>query len=158
MSPRLLAKHLKLEWINDIHGRLPVLAGSVRQATLNLLLNACAASQVRGVVQLRATSDATALTIAVGDEGPGIPAVLVDYLIAQTPVALPANDGLGLWIVRRLVFDEGGSIHLLQERSFNTIVQVMWPYREEYKSRNDEEPVAAEDLAHVSRTRGNRNH
>jgi len=39
--------------------------------------------------------------IEVGDEGPGLPAVLAKYLVAEADETTPEGNGLGLWIVRR---------------------------------------------------------
>jgi signal transduction histidine kinase len=149
VEPEAARRNIKLEWINDVRGRLPVAAGSVRQATLNLLLNACAVSPRGGIVQLRAGSEGASLKIAIADEGPGMPTALAGYLVAESPDTLPASDGLGLWIVRRLVADERGSIRVVREANFNTIVQVTWPHREEYVSQRDEEAAAVEDVVHV---------
>jgi signal transduction histidine kinase len=149
IEPEAVRKNIKLEWINEVHGRLPVAAGGVRQATLNLLLNACAASPAFGILRLHATSDADSLKIAVGDQGPGMPPALVEYLTAEAPVVLPASDGLGLWIARRLVADEGGSIRVVRESNFNTIVQLIWPYRKEYQANRAEEPASVEDVVHA---------
>jgi signal transduction histidine kinase len=149
VEPEAARKNLKLEWINSVHGRLPVAAGSVRQATLNLLLNACAASPSGGVVQLRAATEGASLKIAIGDQGSGLPTALAHYLAADSADNLPASDGLGLWIVRRLVADERGSIRVVREANFNTIVQVIWPHREEYATQRDEESTTVEDVVHV---------
>ncbi len=149
IEPEAVRKDIRLEWANDVKGRLPVSAGSVRQATLNLLLNACAATPARGVVRLRATGGAESLNIEIGDQGPGMSAALIEYLVAEAPPALPASDGLGLWIVRRLVADERGAIRVVREGDFSTTVQVIWPYRDEYRSQCHEDPATAEDVVNA---------
>src|SRR5579863_8798398 len=87
IEPEAERKKLKLEWVNELRERAPVPAGSVRQATLNLLLNACAASPVGAVVRLHAAADAAGLVITVGDRGPGLPSDLAAHLIADPPLA-----------------------------------------------------------------------
>ncbi len=149
IEPEAVRRHIKLEWINDVHGRLSVSAGSVRQATLNLLLNACAATPAGGVVQLRASGGAESLKIEIGDQGSGMSPALIEYLVAEAPVALPASDGLGLWIVRRLVADERGVIRVVRDDNFKTIVQVIWPYQEKYQSRGDEDAATVEDVVNA---------
>ena len=62
---------------------MPVAVGSVRQATLNLLINACAATPSGGAVSLQAVAENGSLVIEVGDEGPGLPPALADYLTAK---------------------------------------------------------------------------
>ena len=39
------------------------------------------------------------------------------------------GSGLGLWIVRRLVADQGGEIQLTQESGLSTLIRVTWPLR-----------------------------
>jgi len=48
IEPEAARKNIDLDWMNEIHGKLPVAVGSVRQATLNLLINACAATPAGG--------------------------------------------------------------------------------------------------------------
>lgn len=146
IEPEALRKSIRLDWINELRGRAPVSAGSVRQATLNLLLNACAASPEGGVVQLRALREAERLKITVADQGPGIPDALAKYLVAEEPGTLPSNDGLGLWIVRRLVADERASLTVSSGEAFRTVVEVIWPFRGEYRPESDEHDRATEDL------------
>ena len=148
IEPEALRRSIKLDWINELRGKTPVSTGSVRQATLNLLLNACAASPAGGVVRLVASCDASSLTISVADEGPGIPERLVVYLVTDAPVTLPSGGGLGLWIVRRLVTDERGSIQVVREERFKTIVRLTWPCTEQ-RSQGAEEPAVAEDVANA---------
>ena len=52
----------------------------------------------------------SALMIEVGDQGPGLPDDLAQYLVGHSEEAPGVGGGLGLWIVRRLVADEGGEI------------------------------------------------
>ena len=130
IEPDASRKAIRLDWINDIRGSLPVAGESVRQATLNLLINACAATPPGGMVQLRARATDDALVIDVGDQGPGLPGDR-----ARIPPRAAAEDGppigggLGLWIVRRLVADEHGEIALVQESGLTTVIRIIWPFR-----------------------------
>ena len=133
--------------IDDL--RLLVAAGSVRQATLNLLINACAATPSGGSVQLSALTKDSSLTINVGDEGPGLPTAQVDYLVAGSDDTPPAGDGLGLWIVRRLVAEEGGSIRVTADECLKTVVQVTWPFRKVAWSNREKISARAEAMIHA---------
>ena len=127
IEPGVARRNIKLDWTNEIRSQLPVSVGSVRQATLNLLINACAATPTGGSVQMRAFATDTALIVDVGDEGPGLPESLVSFLGAGSDEMPPAGDGLGLWIVRRLVADERGSISVSREDGLRTVIRVTWP-------------------------------
>jgi signal transduction histidine kinase len=128
VEPEAIRRGAKLTWANDIADEVPVPAGNVRQTVLNLLLNACSASAPGSTVHLKASNSDCDLVIDVGDEGPGLPPELVDYLVASGGEHPPPVGGLGLWIVRRLVIESGGSISLVEEPNMKTIIRVVWPF------------------------------
>jgi two-component system, OmpR family, sensor kinase len=130
IEPEASRKRLQIAWVNDLHGALPVVIESVRQVVLNLLINACAATPAGGTVHLRARAMESALSIEVGDQGPGLPDDLAKYLVGHSGEAPGTGGGLGLWIVRRLVADEDGEIRIIQEEGFSTLIRVTWPFRE----------------------------
>jgi two-component system, OmpR family, sensor kinase len=97
---------------------------------------------------MRAIEVNNSLVIEVGDEGPGLPPALSKYLVAGTDETTPVGDGLGLWIVRRLVTDEGGSIRVAH-RSKGTLIKVTWPFREDHIFQGDKDALSAEDIVHA---------
>ncbi len=129
IEPEASRKNIRLAWLNEIRGALPVAGESIRQATLNLLINACAATPPGGIVQLQARATDNALVIDVGDQGPGLPQDRAEYLLGRSEDGPAVGGGLGLWIVRRLVADEHGEIALVQESSLTTVIRVIWPFR-----------------------------
>ena len=66
-------RRLRLDWRNRVPEPVAIDGPAVRQITLNLLLNACAASPFGGAVAVEASCSDGALRIAVSDEGPGLP-------------------------------------------------------------------------------------
>jgi signal transduction histidine kinase len=130
IEPEASRKRLQIAWVNDLCGVSPVVVESVRQVVLNLLINACAATPEGGTVHLRARAAESSLTIEVGDQGPGLPVDLADYLVGHSDEAPSTGRGLGLWIVRRLVADEDGEIRVIQENGLSTLIRVTWPLRE----------------------------
>jgi signal transduction histidine kinase len=130
IEPEASRKNIQLVWSNDIRGSLPLAVESIRQATLNLLINACAACPKGGIVQLRATTDENALIIEVGDQGPGLPDDVAKYLVKRSDEAPAVGGGLGLWIVRRLVADEQGKIAIEREGRLTTVIRTTWPLRQ----------------------------
>jgi signal transduction histidine kinase len=113
---RILVRHktaargLCLDWHNQIAEPLAIAGSAVRQITLNLLLNACAASPISGLVTFTASYRNGSLRIAVADEGPGLPAEMAALLERAAPTAAPSAEskGLGLWMTGHLIQRLGG--------------------------------------------------
>ena len=129
VEPEALRKRVQFDWVNELQGSLPVAGESVRQVILNLLINACAASPEGGAVRLRAYLTESALTIEIGDQGSGLPSDVEKYLVGQSEEAPRVGSGLGLWIVRRLVADQGGAIRVAHDEGFSTLIRVTWPFK-----------------------------
>ena len=144
-------KNIRIDWLNEIDGRakLPVRAESGRQIVLNLLINACAATPPGGGVRLWARTNDGELTIDVSDQGPGLPSELANYLVSGPNDTLREGDGLGLWIVRRLAVAEGGSVQVLRENAYKTIVRVVLPFRQEFAWDAIAVGVSAEEMLHA---------
>ena len=106
------ARHLHLEWDNRIAEPLSIDQPAVRQITLNLLLNACAASPDGGLVGLTVSHCAGQLRIAVTDSGRGLPGDMAALLHQDTPAPVPSPEskGLGLWTTGDLVRRLGGRV------------------------------------------------
>jgi signal transduction histidine kinase len=98
-------RRLRLDWQNRVSEPLAINGPAVRQITLNLLLNACAASPPGGLVTVTASCSDGMLRIAVSDEGAGLSegmAVLLDH---GAPATAPSSEskGLGLWMTGQLI-------------------------------------------------------
>jgi signal transduction histidine kinase len=108
------ARHLRLEWDNRIVEPLSIDGPAVRQITLNLLLNACAASPDGGMVTVTMSPDAGKLLITVADQGLGLPPDMALLLRqdAGAPAPGPESRGLGLWTTGDLVRRLGGRVEL----------------------------------------------
>jgi signal transduction histidine kinase len=99
------ARGLRLDWQNRISVPVAISGPAVRQITLNLLLNACAASPLGGLVTVSASCFDGTLRIAVADEGPGLPEDMATLLDQGAPVTAPSlgSKGLGLWMTGQLI-------------------------------------------------------
>jgi len=104
LAPELRRRSLSLTWTAELGGELPLGAAPVRQAVLNLMLNACAASPEGSVVAFAARVQDRRLLVTIDDSGPGMPQEAVDYLTAARsgPTPFRAGPHLGLWLVRQL--------------------------------------------------------
>ena len=131
IKPEMQRRDLTLIWDNKLATDIPVRAGAVRQAVLNLLLNACHASPAGGRIALAAGSDLNTMFITVRDEGPGLEAARIHYLEGrgESTTAPPLGDtGLGLWIVRRLVEEVHGNLKVERPAEGGTIITIAIPF------------------------------
>lgn len=84
----------------------------LRQAVLNLALNAAQVMPGGGTVRVSADYAGGRLAISVGDQGPGFPEPLLRGGARPFASARPGGTGLGLASVRRLAQDLGGTLQL----------------------------------------------
>ena len=106
--------------------RRPVDAQRMRQVLQNLVDNALRHGPRRGRVHLTATVRAGDLVIVVADEG----SHCADLLAALDRPTPPSGvSGLGLWIVRRLVGLDGGTVRAYPVRPRGVAVEVSLPAR-----------------------------
>jgi signal transduction histidine kinase len=134
MKPELRRRRQRLDWsVEAFAGPAPsLLGGPVRQAVLNLLLNASAATPEGGGIGLAASWTDGCLRIAVSDQGPGMPresaAILVD---ADPGPAVRAGHGLGLWMIRRMVDACGGTATVEGGPHGGSVVTLVLPIERE---------------------------
>jgi signal transduction histidine kinase len=131
-------RRLTLNWRNELPANVAVAGGPLRQATLNLLLNACAASPVGSAVDFEARLDNQTVKIAIADRGPGLPDKTRTVLNRQSAnPAPPANDGgLGAWMVNRLVREQGGIVCPEPRAGGGTRIEILIPLKSERELRH----------------------
>jgi signal transduction histidine kinase len=107
-------RKLRLDWRNLLSAPVEVDGAAVRQITLNLLLNACAASPEGATVTFAAHDGNGQLSIAIGDQGPGLPEEVARLLRhPDTAPAVPSDGvGLGVWTVCHLASRHRGRIEV----------------------------------------------
>lgn len=91
-------------------------AAALRDAVSNLLLNALQASRAGGRVCLSARAENERLSVAVADEGPGIPAEQRERVWEPFFTTKQRGTGLGLAIVRKRIEEVGGDAQLAPQR------------------------------------------
>jgi signal transduction histidine kinase len=101
----------------------------LKQVLINLVGNAVDAVREggQGKVELVAEHTGHGVTIAVLDDGPGVPAQLLESAFKPFVTSKPAGTGLGLAIVHKIVTQHGGSAELLQRPGGGTIARFHLP-------------------------------
>ena len=82
----------------------------IKQVLLNLILNALQASDAGGKVSVRVEASPTRLSIAVEDQGSGIPVEELDSIFDPFFTTKENGTGLGLAIASNIVAQHGGSL------------------------------------------------
>ena len=98
----------------------------LREAFMNLLLNAAQAMEGRGMIGVTITGGARA-TVDITDSGPGIPADVAPKIFEPFFTTKRAGTGLGLAIVRRLLELQNGDVTILSSSPAGTTVRVTLP-------------------------------
>jgi len=133
-KPELMRRGQKIHWDVSLDGAgaLPVRGGPVRQAVLNLLLNASAVTPERGTVTLHARTNGNSLRVEIGDAGPGMPTEIACILTDADPTpAVRAGRGLGLWMVRKVIDELHGSASIVAKEQEGTAITLTIPFDRE---------------------------
>ena len=101
----------------------------LERALYNLLLNACeAAPSNEGRVLVTVERAGPAVTIAISDNGPGIPEPIRDKLFHPfVSFGKQNGTGLGLTVVQKIVQDHGGQIWLERTADARTVFRITLP-------------------------------
>lgn len=133
LEPEIKRKRLDVRWTNEIATTMPLPAAPVRDAILNILLNACEACPEGGTISLVARADGKAALIEVADSGPGLPRHLKEYIERPDAGSAPLDrrSGLGLWMVKRLCQELGGRVTALDSDHGGTLIRLVMPFKDQ---------------------------
>jgi len=126
-------RRLQLAWDNRLPMTLALDGGAVRQAALNLLLNACAASPIGARVGFSAVLAADDnLVLRVSDQGAGLPSEMAQVLTARGRLMpVPGKgSGLGIWMVARLLRGLGGQTEVAAADGGGTVITLSIPLQQ----------------------------
>src|SRR5579872_661042 len=125
-------RKLTLKWSNNLPDTLPVDGLTLRQVSLNLLLNACAATPPEGTVEFSAEESDEAVTVRVHDHGTGLPQHVRNLLERPdlAPLVPTEELGLGVWTVCRLVGRVAGRIDVVRSDRAGTELCVTFPFEQ----------------------------
>ena len=99
----------------------------LKQAILNLVLNALQATSAGGHVVVRTSGDRRRLVVAVSDDGEGMEAEVRDKAFTPFFTTREEGTGLGLPLVRRVADQHGGSIEISSTPGAGTSVTLLFP-------------------------------
>lgn len=106
---------------------LMIVRDQLVQVFLNLVLNAMDATEEGGAIELRTALDDGGLRIEVRDDGHGIPAESRDRVFQPYFTTKETGTGLGLFVCRNIIEQNGGRIDILQTSSKGTTFVVWLP-------------------------------
>lgn len=113
IAPEARRKGVQIKTENTLEEIVPLSSTPIRQAVLNLLLNAVAATPDGSQVNMSAVAGLHELEITVTDRGPGLPDAAAEILTSRRAAPPPPDGGgLGLWTTGRLITDIGGRIEV----------------------------------------------
>lgn len=129
-------QYLKLSWHVEFNGPVHVPSVPVRDAILNLLLNACHSCQDGGTVGFRAAVEAEGFLTEIADTGEGLPSHVREYLERQGAGSAPMDrrSGLGLWIVKRHCDELGAELRVIETGPAGTLLRLSIPLRAEIEN------------------------
>jgi len=114
-----LAEHLGVAIVVDVpDGRAPGVfdPARLRQAVMNLVLNAIHASPAGGAVTVAVgPGDSGGMRLWVTDEGPGVPVEIGDRLFEPFVTGREGGTGLGLSVTRSIARAHGGEVEVGRE-------------------------------------------
>lgn len=108
-------------------------AGSLKEAIINLLLNAVKYTPAGGTISVRLETRADSVVLEVADTGIGVPPdeqprIFEEFYRASNAMRMEhEGDGLGLSLVKRVVDMHGGTIDFLSELGRGTTFRIVLP-------------------------------
>ncbi|MCP4455562.1 MAG: ATP-binding protein, partial [Planctomycetes bacterium] len=99
------------------------------QVLVNLLTNACDASQVGDNIEIFASAHANEVKIEIMDHGKGIPDHMQEYIFEPffTTKAPGDGTGLGLSMAHKIIQEHSGNITIDSEPDVGTRVEIRLP-------------------------------
>ena len=129
VKPEAKRFNLRLEWHIEFSDDVAAPAVPIRDAALNLLLNACHVSPEGGRVAFHSSVTEEHVLIDVTDSGTGLPDHIKEYLNRPGAGSAPLDrrSGLGLWIVKRLCDEMGAQLQVISTGKAGTKLRLSVP-------------------------------
>lgn len=101
--------------------------GRLKQAILNIFINSQHAMQHGGTIDVELSTSDNYVTIAIGDNGTGIPDEVIDKIFDPFFTTKQRGAGLGLAISKKIIDDHGGRIIVENRKSKGTLFTLFLP-------------------------------
>jgi len=128
---QLTHKSKQMNWDVDCPEDLAITGDRQRlsQVLVNLLTNACDASDSSGTIKISAQTQDTEMTIDIIDQGKGISSDIQDFVFEPffTTKAPGEGTGLGLSLAHKIIEEHGGRIMVDSEPDIGTTVEIRLP-------------------------------
>jgi PAS domain S-box-containing protein len=131
----------KIKLTRHVESAVPIVYGDrmlLRQAILNLVINACDVLSDGGEVRLRAGIDdkdtARKIYISVTDNGPGIDPDLAGKIFEPFISGKPDGTGLGLALVKKIIILHGGRIEVHSKPGRGTRFTIYLPITQDIEN------------------------
>lgn len=132
ISPECSKKGVRLSLALDEGPEAALVDGfQLKQALLNLVLNALQATPNGGNIVVRRGGNEQRLTVSVQDDGEGFSEEIRDRLFEVFFTTREGGTGLGLPIVRRIVEQHGGRVEISSAPGKGTTATITLPARAE---------------------------
>lgn len=123
-----IPEHISIEQRSTVSCTCRLPEGLLRQALLNMLLNACQAiGDTPGRIVIEAACEQDAAIFRIIDDGPGFPHELIQSGIRTFVSHRPDGTGLGLSMVQRFAQAQGGNIKLTNAMPHGACVTLTLP-------------------------------
>jgi signal transduction histidine kinase len=100
---------------------------ALRQALINLGINALEAMPDGGTLTIRLEAEGTRATLSVVDSGPGIPSDIRDKVFTMHFTTKSSGTGIGLFVARAVVESHGGEIRIAPRAGEGATLQIDLP-------------------------------
>ena len=113
-------KGIQLEELIESLPEINIDKAQMKQALLNLILNAIEATSQGGKISIRAYSDAQEVRIEIADTGVGIPEENLAKIFDLYFTTKDTGTGMGLALVNRIIVEHGGRIEVSSQEGEGT--------------------------------------
>ena len=129
LEPQVRKREIELDIRSIGDSTVEAFPVATRQVLLNVVRNACEATSRKGArVSVTMTGMPDVVEVVIADQGSGIdPEIIPNLFQFGSTTKGEKGNGMGLWVVKKLVEKHGGTIDLESTHGEGTRVTILWP-------------------------------